>query len=144
MRARRGLSALWQRKTPRSRCDSRGVKLFTSAIFERSPFRVRDTWSRCGRGPRRSHVSFFFTLQGEKGAKGDPGPMGLPVRIFSPDYTRSHTRTHVAFFYISTLLSKVADTRNRTETNRTRKKVPFNSVPSLFPQKISIELEHIV
>lgn len=26
--------------------------------------------------------SFFFTLQGEKGAKGDPGPMGLPVRIF--------------------------------------------------------------
>lgn len=25
---------------------------------------------------------YFFTLQGEKGAKGDPGPMGLPVRIF--------------------------------------------------------------
>lgn len=41
--------------------------------------------------------SFFFTLQGEKGGKGDPGPMGLPVRIFSPDYTHTHTHkyTHI-------------------------------------------------
>lgn len=53
-----------------------------------------------------THRSSFFTLQGEKGTKGDPGPMGLPVRIFSPDYTRIHAsaraRTHIHTYVRST------------------------------------------
>ena len=62
----------------------------------KSPFCVRDTIAMRTSPFSRVALS-FFTLQGEKGAKGDPGPMGLPVRIFSPDYTQHalNTRTHV-------------------------------------------------
>lgn len=59
----------------------------------RSPFCVRDTIAMRTSPFSRVALS-FFTLQGEKGAKGDPGPMGLPVRIFSPDYTQHALETH--------------------------------------------------
>lgn len=62
----------------------------------RSPFCVRDTIAMRTSSFSCAALS-FFTLQGEKGGKGDPGPMGLPVRIFSPDYTQ-HAHAHTCSF----------------------------------------------
>jgi len=73
-------------------------------------------------------VTFLF--QGEKGAKGDPGPMGLPVSIYNKIILfKKKTPTWNHNFYPLTVMYTHTHTHTHRQTDRQR---------SLFEQSVGI------